>query len=170
MNRFALIMRSSFIGVFAIVLVLVEYRRCQNFNVSLLLPNTSISMVSNGTVASNFTAQSSTFNCSSSSLYTYIQNPAELKVDQTYTISFTGTAFPIDFNVASIYGSFTPNITPTTCLGPCNATIQYNCQQNINFFNYYDQVVLTINGSASNEPLILTYNVLCNSEYVQNTF
>lgn len=132
------------------------------------LPNSETSsMYSNGTPNSNFTISASTFNCSTGNLYTYLQTPQELSNNTPYNITFNNFTSSFSLSVTTKYGSFNPNISVQTCTtSPCDVIIWNNCNPKINFFNYYDQVQLTVSAL----PQILTYNVLCNNQYISNTF
>lgn len=136
-------------------------------NVTINLPNTTAYLVTNGTPNSGFIEYGRPFDCSLTPLYTYYQDKASLNSNARYTIDLVGLTQPTAINISTVHKNFVPTYNPTICQPPsCTVTIQNNCAYDINFFNYFDRVLVNI----QNFPTELSYYVKCNEEFLENTF
>lgn len=151
------------INISLLLFLVLQQTRTQQINsginITINVPDSTNYLVTNGTPNGTFIEDIRTFDCSLTPLYTYSQSSESLTINAPYTLAFTGITNPTVINLSTVHKNFIPTYSPTVCQPPgCTVTIYNNCPSDINFFNYFDRVVLNI----ENYPTELTYYVKCN--------
>jgi hypothetical protein len=141
-----------------------------SLNINITTLNYNAAMIVNGTSQPLFISTDSTFDCSLSPLFNYTQNEAEYNTNANYSIVVSGLSQPNSFSMSTVHETLRPTLNQTTCLSPsCTISIQNHCHlPNVNFFNYFDELVLSVSDDEKNYTL--NYYVICNDQYVSNTF
>ena len=138
-----------------------------NFTVLLFSDIGNKTIVANNVANKYFIRNTSKFDCSLNRLYTYTQTDALYTQNAFYSIVISGLDTWVNVSISTVHNNFQPSYSLSNCTAPeCQIWIQNNCPGSINFFNYFDRIVLKISG-YDNE---LTYYVKCDDQFVANTF
>jgi hypothetical protein len=109
-----------------------------------------------------------TFDCSLPPLFSYRQTNQAYELNSPYPIQINNLQQPSSISLTTIHDKVFPSYQ-TDCVGnSCTMMVSNNCSPNINFFNYFDRFVLTINSAG--QTVSATYYILCNSKYLSSTF
>lgn len=118
----------------------------------------------NGELQPLFNGSSNPLSCTEAQTLILQQTPAQLAANTPYTISITSNGF-VSASISTLYGRFSPTVSPSECVGSCTITVWNNCPTIATSSNYFD--VLTL--QMSNLPAA-TYRVWCDQSYRPNTF
>ena len=156
-----------FILLLAVKTVNTQVVDHSNFTVLLFSEIGNKSLVVNGRVNEYFTRNTNKFDCSLTYLYTYVQTDYLYHTNAPYYITISGINQTLGVQITTVHDNFQPSYFPNSCTPPgCGIYIQNNCPGSINFFNYFDRILVDIEGFEDQ----LTFYVKCDGQFVANTF
>lgn len=134
-------------GILAVVVtlsLLIPYGATQFQGITVLMttPLDTVTLIKNGNINSSFIEATGKFDCSLSPLYTYGQTVADYLNNTAYSLSLFAVSEPISVVISTAHGNFMPSFNPSSCFLNCSIVIQNNCEKYINFFNYFDRVII----------------------------
>ncbi len=130
-----------------LVLTTLTHTQFPDTGITVILqtPENTATIVQNDQVNSSFIENIRKFDCSMNPLYTYNQSNNDLINNTPYYLTLYNVSPLTVVNISTIHQNFNPTSTPQVCVNStCNITIQNNCPQSINFFNYFDRMLIKI--------------------------
>ena len=114
-----------------------------NLSIDLVTPdNIVVNMYTSGQYNSFFVDQTTQFNCSMDSIYTYAQTSTHNEANTPYIIQFSNIPSNLSFTLKSYYNNrFNPTLSASSCSNvtssSCNITVLNNCPSDVGQFNYF---------------------------------
>ena len=132
--------------VLSLLLTLISSQSTpSNMYVSLFTPLGNYSVIRSNVTDENFIRNINKFSCSLNNLFTYDQTDYLYSINAFYYLTISGIGSPTSVSITTVHNNFQPSYSPLICQPPfCTISIQNNCPQSINFFNYFDRILIKI--------------------------
>lgn len=117
---------------------------CNIASVSLVINGFSTYMYNTSGYSELFISNNTGISCKSNNLFTYYQSGQDFANNSPYILNITGSTVAASLSISTQYGIISPNISMTSCTNNCSIQIWNNCPNSVNYFNYFDIIVLNI--------------------------